>query len=50
MRPAAPSALVASGLTELAAAALSGWVFTLCKTNPDAARSLGIQSTARIRQ
>jgi hypothetical protein len=50
MRPAAPSALVASGLAELATAALSGWVFTLCKTNPEAARSLGIKSTARIRQ
>lgn len=47
-RPVAP--LVRSGLTELAAGALSGWVFTLCRTQPDVARSLGIRSTARIRQ
>lgn len=45
-----PNALVRSGLTELAASALSGWVFTLCKTQPDIARRIGIQSTARIRQ
>ncbi len=44
------SPLVRSGLTELAAAALSGWVFTACRTQPDLTRRLGIRSTARIRQ
>ncbi|WP_320670101.1 hypothetical protein [Patulibacter defluvii] len=46
--PLAP--LVRSGLTELAASALSGWVYTLCRTQPETARKLGIQSPARIRQ
>jgi hypothetical protein len=46
----APSALVASGVAELAAGALSGWVYTLCKTQPDTARALGIKSVPRIRQ
>ena len=45
-----PSLLLASGLTELAAGALSGWVYTLARTQPDTARRLGIVSTPRIRQ
>lgn len=44
------SPLVRSGLVELAAGALSGWVFTLCRTRPETARRLGIRSPARIRQ
>ncbi|WP_372789516.1 hypothetical protein [Paraconexibacter sp.] len=44
------SPLVASGATELAAAALTGWVYTLCRQQPDVARSLGIKSVPRIRQ
>jgi hypothetical protein len=46
----APSLLLTSGLTELAAGALSGWVYTFARTQPDAARAVGIASTARIRQ
>jgi hypothetical protein len=45
-----PSLLLASGLTELAAGALSGWVYTLTRTQPDAARRLGIVNGGRIRQ
>lgn len=45
-----PSALVTSGLTELAASALSGWVFTLCRQQPEVAAKLGIKSVPRIRQ
>lgn len=45
-----PSPLVTSGLAELAAGALSGWVYTLCRTQPATARKLGIKNTARIRQ
>lgn len=44
------SPLVRSGLTELAAGALSGWIFTLCRNEPELARKLGIKSIARIRQ
>jgi len=44
------NALVRSGLTELAASALSGWVFTLCRTRPDLARRMGIKNIPRIRQ
>lgn len=39
-----------SGLTELAAGALSGWIYTLVKADQDKARALGIRSGARIRQ
>jgi hypothetical protein len=46
----APAPLVSSGLTELAAGALSGWVFTLTRTQPELAARLGIASPARIRQ
>jgi hypothetical protein len=45
-----PSRLVTSGLVELAAGALSGWVYTLTRQDPERARALGIQSPARIRQ
>lgn len=47
---AAQNPLVRSGLTELAASALSGWVFTLCRTQPQLARKMGIKSVPRIRQ
>src|SRR3954453_23162211 len=42
--------LVVSGLAELAAGALSGWLYTLVITDRDRARSLGIKSGARARQ
>lgn len=45
-----PSALVASGLTELAASAVSGWLFTVCRTQPELAKRLGVRSVPRIRQ
>ena len=44
------SPLVRSGLTQLAAGALSGWVFTLCRVQPETAAKLGIRSVPRIRQ
>ena len=50
-RPAAPSALVVSGLLEVAAGALAGWPYTLVRQDPEAARRLlGIKSAARVRQ
>lgn len=45
-----PSALVASGAAELAASALSGWVYTLAIADQARARRLGIVSTPRVRQ
>ena len=42
------SRLVSSGVTELAAGALSGWVYTLARTQPELAQRLGIKNTARI--
>lgn len=46
-----PSGIVTSGVVELAAAALSGWVSTLARQNPDQARrKLGIRNLGRIRQ
>src|SRR5947199_10359080 len=42
--------LVLSGLIELASGALSGWVYTLAKADPDKARAIGIKSAARVRQ
>jgi hypothetical protein len=42
--------LVASGMAELAAGALSGWVYTLARTDPELAGKLGIKSAARVRQ
>ena len=44
-----PSGLVASGVVELAAGALSGWVYAAVMYD-DGAQKLGIRSTARIRQ
>src|SRR3954452_17891295 len=41
--------LVVSGLTEGAAGALSGWLYTLVTVDRDRARSLGIKSGARVR-
>jgi hypothetical protein len=46
----APSALVVSGLTELALGALSGWVYTVAVKRPDLLRRVGIASPSRIRQ
>jgi hypothetical protein len=37
-------------MVELAAGALSGWVYTIVRTQPDLAARLGIKSGARIRQ
>lgn len=45
-----PSALVVSGLLEVAAGAMAGWPYTLVRQEPEAARRLGIKSGARIRQ
>ncbi len=42
--------LVVSGLAELATGALTGWLYTLVKTDPEQARALGIKSGARVRQ
>ncbi|KRE27765.1 hypothetical protein ASG82_15485 [Mycobacterium sp. Soil538] len=39
-----------SGVVELAAGALSGWVFAAVRYNDSGARRLGITSPARIRQ
>ena len=49
-KQAAPSGVVTSGIVELAAAALSGWVYALAKYDAERARTLGIKSPARIRQ
>lgn len=46
----APSGVVTSGVVELGAAALSGWVYALAKYDPERGRALGIKSPARIRQ
>jgi hypothetical protein len=45
-----PSPLIVSGLTELAAGALSGWVYTAAVKRPDLLRKVGISSPSRIRQ
>ena len=50
MSRAAPSRLVTSGLAELAAGALSGWVYTVARTQPELSARLGIKSAARVRQ
>lgn len=47
---APPSRLVASGLAELAAGALSGWVYTVARKRPELAARLGIRSAPRVRQ
>src|SRR3954452_19623216 len=49
-QPDRPAALLVSGVTELAAGALSGWVYTFARTQPERARELGIVNTARVRQ
>src|SRR4051812_26100808 len=49
-RPSAPSALVVSGLAEVAAGALAGWPYTLVRQDPEAARRLGVRAPGRIRQ
>lgn len=49
-KPTVPSLLVTSGLAELAAGALSGWVYTFTRTQPEKAREVGIANPARIRQ
>jgi hypothetical protein len=49
-RPA-PSALVVSGLAEVALGALAGWPYTLIRQDPEAARRLlGLRSAARVKQ
>lgn len=48
--PTVPSRLVTSGVVELAAGALSGWVYTLARQDPERAKALGIKSAARVRQ
>lgn len=45
-----PSLLLCSGISELAAGALSGWIYTLARTRPELARRLGIRSAPRVRQ
>jgi hypothetical protein len=42
--------LVVSGLTELALGALTGWPYALAISEPEKARTIGIRSTARMRQ
>lgn len=46
----APSGVVTSGVLELAAGALSGWVYAAVKYDDDGARKLGVKRPARIRQ
>lgn len=46
----APSGLVTSGVVELAAGALSGWIYAAVRYDDDGARRLRIKSPARIRQ
>ena len=45
-----PSRLVTSGAVELAAGALTGWVYALAHTQPAQAERLGIRSAERVRQ
>ena len=45
-----PSLLLASGMAELAAGALTGWVYTFARQQPERAKAVGIVSTPRIRQ
>src|SRR3954465_14950 len=49
-RSSVPSALVVSGLMEVAAGALAGWPYTLVRQDPEAAQRLGTKSGARTRQ
>ncbi|GGF37562.1 hypothetical protein GCM10011519_08920 [Marmoricola endophyticus] len=45
-----PSRLVTSGMVELAAGALTGWVYALTHTQPERAEAIGIRSGERVRQ
>ncbi len=47
---ARPSLLLTSGMAELAAGALTGWVYTFARQAPERAKAAGIVSTPRIRQ
>lgn len=49
-REVVPSALVTSGVAELAAGALSGWVYAAVRYDKEGARRLRIKKPARIRQ
>lgn len=49
-RSEASATLIASGMTELAAGALTGWVYTLARTKPEIVARLGLRSTPRVRQ
>jgi hypothetical protein len=42
--------LLASGFTEVALGAVTGWPYALAIADPDRARRAGIRSTARLRQ
>jgi hypothetical protein len=46
----APSGLVTSGVVELAAGALTGWLYTIAKYDVPRARTIGIKTAARVRQ
>jgi len=46
----APSGLVTSGVVELAAGALTGWLHALATYDAPRARRLGIRNTPRVRQ
>ena len=46
----APSGVVTSGVVELAAGALSGWIYAAVRYDRDGARKLRIKSPGRIRQ
>lgn len=50
VRSGVPSGVVTSGVVELAAGALSGWVYAAVRYDGDGARKLRIKSPARIRQ
>lgn len=50
IRQVAPSGLVTSGVVELAAGALSGWIYAAIRYDDQGARKLRIKSPARIRQ
>jgi hypothetical protein len=49
-RPEPLDPLVVSGVTELAAGALSGWVYTFVREQPELARKVGLRSAGRVRQ
>ena len=49
-RPHPPDGIVVSGLTELAAGALTGWAMAVAVSRPADLERLGIRSAARLRQ